>query len=283
MILLDGQKISEKIQNTLQEKIRVMGGGNRFKLVVILVGNNPASMTYVAMKKKKCLEMGINCEIVRLDKNISEQDFITKIETFNKDKTVTGILVQLPLPKNINARKILNAVSVKKDVDGLNGYCLGKIFLNQEEIIPCTPKGVIKLLTEYNIGIAGKNICVISFSDLVGKPLAAMCLNRGATVTVCHKKTSNLKQHTLHADIVITAAGVPGLITKDMVKKGVIIVDIGMTKVNKKMVGDVDFNNVKDVCSYITPVPYGVGPMTIISLIENLIKLRLFSIKNRSN
>ncbi len=283
MILLDGQKISEKIEYTLREKIRVIGGGNLLKLVVILVGDNPASIIYVTMKKKKCLEMDINCEIVRLDKNISEQDLITKIETFNKDKTVTGILVQLPLPKNINTRKIVDAVSVKKDVDGLSAYYLGKIFLNQEEILPCTPKGVIKLLTEYNIDVAGKNICVVGFSDLVGKPLAAMCLNRGATVTVCHKKTSNLKQHTLHADIVITAAGVPKLITKDMVKKGVIIVDIGMTKVNRKMVGDVDFNNVKNACSYITPVPYGVGPMTIISLIENLIELRLFSIKNSSN
>lgn len=277
MILLDGKKISKKMENFLREKIRNIGGEHNLKLVVILVGDNPRSLIYVTMKKKKCLEMGINYEIVNLHKTISEQDLITKIETFNKDKEITGILVQLPLPQNINSRRILDAVSIKKDVDALNTYYLTKIFLNQEEMLPCTPKGVIRLLNEYDIKLEGKNICIIGFSDLVGKPLAAMCLNRFATVTVCHSKTkaNDLKQHTLIADILITATGVPKLITKDMVKEGVIIIDVGITKVNKQIVGDVDFDNVKDKCSYITPVPNGVGCMTIVSLIENLIELKI--------
>lgn len=272
MILLNGKRISEEAEITLTKRIQLLK--EKLKLAVILVGNNPSSEIYVRMKQERCTKMNIDCQVFKLSENISEHDLSIYIEKINNDVTVTGILVQLPLPQHINTRVILDKVDIKKDVDGLTSYHLMKILLNEEEILPCTPKGVLRLLEEYQIGISGKNICIIGFSDLVGKPLASMCLNQGATVTVCHSKTCNLKQHTLSADILMSAAGVPRLITEDMVKTGVVIVDIGITNHNNKIVGDVDFDKVKDKCSYITPVPYGVGPMTVISLIENLIQLR---------
>lgn len=182
-------------------------------------------------------------------------------------------MVQLPLPEGVDTRKILDTVDAKKDADGLNSYHLMRILIDKERILPATPKGIIKLLEEYRIPLEGKNVCIIGFSDVVGKPLATMCLNRGATVTVCHIKTKNLKKHTLANDIIMTATGFPKLIKADMIKEGAVLIDIWISKVDGKIVCDVDFKNIKYKCSYITPVSGDVGPMTIISLIDNLVKL----------
>lgn len=270
MILLDGKLTASEIT----EKLKTHCSKYKIKLVVILVGNNDSSQIYVNMKKKKCEELNIECEIVKFEDNVKQEVIISKIHQLNKDKNVTGILVQLPLPKQVSSRAILDSVSRLKDVDGLNSYYLMKILLDEEEMIPCTPKGIFMLLNKYNIQIEGKKITIIGFSDVVGKPLATMCINRGATVTVCHNKTKNLKESTIDADIVMTATGVPKLITEDMIKENAVVVDIGISRVDNKVIGDVDFEHVRDKCSYITPVPGGVGAMTIISLIDNLLILK---------
>jgi methylenetetrahydrofolate dehydrogenase (NADP+)/methenyltetrahydrofolate cyclohydrolase len=270
-MILDGLKTSKKIETLLLQEIRRLK--NKLKLVIILVGNDPASKKYVEKKYQKCIETGIECEIIKYKKAISEKQLIAKINQLNRAEDVSGILVQLPLPNHINRRKVLDAINLNKDVDGLNSVNLIKILFNEEDILPATPKGILRLLEEYKIKLLGKNICIIGFSDIVGKPLVMMCLNRGATVSVAHDRTRDLKLHTLKADIVMTATGVAGLITKDMIKEKTIVVDIGINRRNGKIVGDVDFDSVKGKCSYITPVPGGVGLMTVISLIDNLVQL----------
>jgi methylenetetrahydrofolate dehydrogenase (NADP+)/methenyltetrahydrofolate cyclohydrolase len=272
MIVLDGKKTSGEQEIRLKKLI--LDSGFKLKLAVILVGDNAASLIYVNKKKEKCLDVGIESEIISLPESASEKEVVEEVEKLNKDDSVTGILVQLPLPKHMNSRSILDKVSLKKDVDGLHSRHLVKILLGDEKIIPCTPKGIISLLDSYGISIEGKKVCVVGFSDVVGKPLATMCINRSATVTVCHAKTKKLKEHTLGSDILMVATGVPKLITEDMVAEGAVIVDIGISKVNGKIVGDVDFENVKSKCSHITPVPGGVGPMTVISLVENMVELK---------
>jgi methylenetetrahydrofolate dehydrogenase (NADP+) / methenyltetrahydrofolate cyclohydrolase len=271
MKILDGKKRSLEKEILLQKKIS--GLFKKPTLSVILIGDNPASQAYVRMKKRKCEQLGVLCNIINFSSDVLEKDVLNKIDELNNDSDIQGILVQLPLPNHINTRKVLDAVSIKKDVDGLHAYHLMKILLNDEEIIPCTPKGILDLLDTYEITLEGKTVCVVGFSDVVGKPLATMCLNRGATVTVCHVKTSDLTFHTRAADIIMTATGVPNLIKGDMVKNQAIVVDIGISKVDGKIVGDVDFEKVSPKCSFITPVPGGVGPMTVISLIENMFLL----------
>lgn len=276
VIILDGKKLSEKIGEDIRKKVK----GN-IKLVIILVGNDSASEIYVKKKMKKCLSLGIHSELIHFKYNATEDQIITKIEELNLKKEINGIMIQLPLPKHLNSRRILDHISINKDVDGLNSYNLMKILLNEEKIVPATPKGIFRLLEEYNISVESKNVAIIGFSDIVGKPLATMCLNRGATTTVCHIKTKNLSQHTLGSDIIMTSTGCPNLIKENMVKKGAIVVDIGISRKGSKVVGDVDYENVKNKCSYITPVPGGVGPMTIISLVENLISLSSKDKKNK--
>jgi len=270
-IILDGKKVSDVIEKTLRRKIKKLSG--KLKLSIILVGENSASLKYVEKKQEKCHEIGIKCDVVKLNPDVSEEALLFKIKELNLSKSTTGILIQLPLPSHIKARKVLDFIDVKKDVDGLSSYYLMKILFNDEEIIPATPKGIISLLDEYKIGLRGKNVCVVGFSDIVGKPLVMMCLNRGATVSVAHVLTRDLKLHTSNADIIMTATGTPGLIKKNMIKEGAVVVDVGISKLGGRIVGDVDFENAKSRCSYITPVPGGVGPMTVISLIENLILL----------
>ena len=270
MALLDGVKVSNSISSALVDIIKTL----ELKLAIILVGDSPSSVVYVNSKKKKCNSLGVGCEIIHFESNATEEEILRKIEFYNNDATITGILVQLPLPAHVNTRKILDFVDINKDVDGLNSQHLLRMLLNEERIIPCTPKGIITLFDYYKLNLYGKKVCVVGFSNLVGKPLALMCINRGATVTICNSKTKNLKEHTLKSEVIVCSVGKPELITKDMVPKGCIVVDIGITKINGKIYGDVDFDNVKDKCSYITPVPGGVGPMTIISLIENLIFLK---------
>ncbi|AJF61455.1 Bifunctional protein FolD [archaeon GW2011_AR15] len=270
MKLLDGMKVSEGISTNLAK----ITGKLNLKLSIILVGKNPSSVVYVNAKKRKCNTLDIECDVVHFDNDVKEKKILEKIELLNNDRMVSGILVQLPLPSHLDTRKILDSVDIGKDVDGLNSYYLTKIFLNEEKIVPCTPKGVITLLDYYKINLYGKRICILGFSNIVGKPLAAMCINRGGTVTICNSKTKNIKEHTLRSDIIMSSVGKPKLVTKNMVSDGAIVVDIGFSKIKGKTYGDVDFNNVKEKCAYISPVPGGVGPMTIVSLIQNLILLK---------
>ena len=248
-------------------------------LAIILVGNNPSSIVYTRMKEKKCKELNINSFYYKLDNNIKEEDVIDKIDELNNDNKVHGILVQLPLPKHLNSYNILNRVDINKDVDGFHTRNVGHLFLNNKpKFYPCTPLGCIEILKYHNIEISGKNVVMIGASQIVGKPLAMMLLNLEATISICHIKTRNLKEYTLKADIICVATGVPGLITKDMVKKDCVILDIGITKIedknNKKgykLVGDCDYDNLVNYVKLITPVPGGVGPLTIAMLMKQTI------------
>lgn len=269
MILMDGSSLSRKLLAECKKRAE----GLSLRLAILVVGSDPASELYVKIKKRRCEEVGIPCDIRRFPESVSEEEVIGCIDELNEDRSVTGILVQMPLPSPLASRRILDRVRLEKDVDGLNSRHLLGILLREERILPCTPKGIIRLLQEYAIPLEGKSVCVIGFSDVVGKPLATLCLNRGATVTVCHRRTKDLARHTIEADIIMTGTGVPKLIKEDMVKAGAVVVDIGISKVGSKTVGDVDFENVRRKCSYITPVPGGVGPMTVVSLIENLLLL----------
>ncbi|MBN2458173.1 bifunctional 5,10-methylenetetrahydrofolate dehydrogenase/5,10-methenyltetrahydrofolate cyclohydrolase [Candidatus Woesearchaeota archaeon] len=268
--ILDGKALAEKLCNSYKKKVEK--AGLKIKLAVVLVGDNPASEIYVQNKKKRCMDVGIGCEIRRFKKEISEEMLISEIDALNSDKEIDALMVQMPLPKHINPRNILEAVDTRKDVEGLSTYHMGRLSLGNEDVVPCTPKGVIRLLDEYGIGLAGKDVCIIGYSDIVGKPLATLCLNREATVTVCHVKTKDLGKHTRDADIIMTATGVPKLIKKEMIKQGCIIIDIGIKKLRENVVGDADFESIKGRCSHITPVPGGIGPMTIAMLVENMVE-----------
>jgi len=270
MTILDGKKLSQKIKNELKEEIKKLSYTP--KLAVILVGSDPASHTYVKMKKKACEEVGIESVVIMMDENISEENLLAKIEEINKDSSINGLLIQLPLPKHINTNKILEAVDPIKDVDGFHPYNMGKLVEGLDTFAPCTPLGVMELFREYDIELKGKDVCVVGASNIVGKPMWALLVNAWATVDICHIETKDLASHTKRADIVIVGVGKPNLITADMVKDGVIVVDIGINKVDGKIVGDVDFENVSKKASYITPVPGGVGPMTIAMLLKNTLK-----------
>jgi len=269
-MLLDGKMLSNKIKNELKAEFAKLDP--KPKLVVILVGDDPASKLYIQSKQKACEEVGVISETILLDSTITEEQLVLEIERLNNDPTVHGILVQLPLPKHLNETLIINTISDKKDVDGFHIYNKGRLINNLETIVPATPLGVLTLLKEYNIEIKGKHAVVIGRSNIVGRPMAALLLNHDATVTICHRYTENLKQYTLMADIIVCAVGKPNLITADMVKEGAVIIDVGINRLGKKVVGDVDFENVKDKSSAITPVPGGVGPMTIAMLLSNLLK-----------
>ncbi|MDA3967027.1 MULTISPECIES: bifunctional methylenetetrahydrofolate dehydrogenase/methenyltetrahydrofolate cyclohydrolase FolD [Helicobacter] len=274
MQILDGKSLSQKIEHNIKNQVQeLQTKGIKPSLAVILVGDDPASHSYVTMKAKACQRCGIESITKRLVSSISEESLLLEIENLNNDNLVHGILVQLPLPKHINTNKILEKISPKKDVDGFHPFNAGKIFYGLDSLTPATPKGIITLLKEYKIDLVGKNVVIIGASNIVGKPLAALFLNENATITLCHIYTKNLKEHTLNADILCVGVGKVNLITQDMVKEGAIVVDIGINKLESgKIVGDVDFANVSQKTSYITPVPGGVGPMTIASLLENTIK-----------
>ena len=237
-----------------------------------MVGNNPASQVYVRNKTKACDEVGITVRSFLLDENASQKELLTIIDDCNSDPKVNGILVQLPLPKHIEEDIVINAISPEKDVDGLNILNQGKLMVGEEGLYPATPKGVITLLKANNIEIASKNVVVIGRSKLVGKPLAMLFLNENATVTIAHSKTANLKDVTKKADIIAVAVGKAKFLTGEMVKRDVVVVDVGINRLDGKLCGDVDYESVNEVASYITPVPGGVGPMTIASLLENIIR-----------
>lgn len=270
--IIDGKGVAEKLLLELKQKITTIK--EQPCLVVIQVGNNPASSIYVNLKKKKAEELGIKSTVINFPETIEEHELIAKIEELNNDNNVHAILVQLPLPKHIDESNVIKSISTDKDVDGFTAQNSGDL-LNGilPKAYPCTPKGVLKLLKEYNIQIEGKHAVIVGRSNIVGKPLAIMLLNENATVTICHSKTTNLKEITKQADILISAVG-KKIIFKDMVKENAVVIDVGIFKdENNKTTGDVDFENVKDVASYITPVPKGVGPMTIACLMENTVEL----------
>ena len=273
MQILDGKTLSEEIKNSL--KTKVANAKSEIGLAVILVGDDPASNLYVSMKQKACEFVGIKSILIRLPENISEDILINEITKLNNQENIDGILVQLPLPHQIDTKKILSLISPEKDVDGFHPINIGKVLLNLKDgFASCTPLGMVRLLEKYNLqDLRGKNAVVVGASNIVGKPIASLLLNLNATVDICHIYTKNLKEHTLKADILVVAVGKANLITEDMVKDEVIVLDVGINKLeNGKIVGDVDFENVSKKASFITPVPGGVGPMTIAMLLENTIK-----------
>lgn len=271
-IILDGKKLRDKIFESLKAELDKMP--EKPTLAVILVGENPASQIYVRNKKKTAEKLGINSLSIEYPADISEKELLSKIQELNNDKNITAILVQLPLPEHINKNKIIDAILPQKDVDGLTPYNLGKLFSGEEPYVyPCTPKGILLLLDEYNIELDGKNVVVVGRSNLVGKPVAQMLLKRNATVTMCHSHTKNLSEITKTADIVVSAVG-KNVIGEKMLKSNCVIIDVGIFRdENGKISGDVDFENVSKISAYISPVPGGVGPMTIASLMLNTVEL----------
>ncbi len=269
--ILDGKALAAEIVAECQQKAASLSP----TLAVILVGDDPASAIYVRNKKLACERAGINSLSFEYPATISEAELLAKIAELNADPKVSGFIVQLPLPKHISEPLVIRAIDPKKDVDGFHAYNLGKMFLSKdfEDLAPATPSGIIRLLEKYKINPAGKEAVVVGRSNIVGKPISTMLLNRSATVTTCHSKTADLKAHTISADILIVAVGIAHLITADMVKPGAVVVDAGMNRLESgKLVGDVDFEAVAEKASYITPVPGGVGPMTIACLIANTIR-----------
>jgi len=274
MTILDGKKLSEKIKSNIKKEVdELKSQGLIPGLAVILVGNDPASRTYVRMKKEACEKVGMYSVVHEFPETITEKELLSTIDMINENPNIHGLLIQLPLPKHIDTTKILEKVSPLKDVDGFHPYNMGRLVEGLESFAPCTPLGVMELFKEYNIDVKGKDVCVVGASNIVGKPMWALLVNEFATVDICHIETKDLASHTKRADIVIVGVGKPNLITADMVKDGVIVVDIGINKLpNGKLVGDVDFENVSKKASFITPVPGGVGPMTIAMLLKNTIK-----------
>jgi methylenetetrahydrofolate dehydrogenase (NADP+)/methenyltetrahydrofolate cyclohydrolase len=275
-VILDGKKLSKKIRGKLKEEIKELREkvGRPPALAVVLVGNDPASEIYVRNKVKACREIGIRSIERRLPANTLQEELNQVVRELNEDDTVDGIIVQLPLPEHLSCREVINFISPEKDVDGFHPVNAGKCLLGlyDEGLMPCTPAGVMKFFEEYGIELQGKNAVMVGHSNIVGKPLANMLLNANATVSICHVYTDDLAHYTRNADILCVATGVPHLIKADMVKEGAVVIDIGISRVNGKIVGDVDFERVKEKASAITPVPGGVGPMTITMLLFNTVK-----------
>jgi methylenetetrahydrofolate dehydrogenase (NADP+)/methenyltetrahydrofolate cyclohydrolase len=269
-MILDGKKLSAKILDSVKRKVAAKK--LKIGLAVILVGENPASVSYVRQKKLAAEKVGFTFREVNLPSSVSEKKLIAEIEKLNKDRKIQGFIVQLPLPQKIDARKILEKISPAKDVDGFHPTNFGRGFLQLPALLPATPAGILRLLDEYRIALRGKNIVVVGHSNIVGKPLAMLLINRDATVSVCHEFTKNLAAFTKNADILISATGVPHLIRAQNLKKGVVVIDAGCAKLKNKLVGDVDFDSVAKIASKITPVPGGVGPMTVAILIENTLR-----------
>ncbi len=271
MTLLDGKKTSLIIRDRLKEKI-ANSADKEPHLAVILVGDDPASHVYVRNKEKACEYVGIESTTHRLPADTKQEDLIALIEKLNNDKNINGILLQLPLPKHLDSQICLETISPIKDVDGLHPENQGRLAIGLEGLRPCTPSGTISLMKEYGIDPAGKNVVVIGRSNLVGKPIAVMLVALDATVTHCHSKTKDLKAVCKQADIIVAAIGKPKFINKDYVKKDVVILDVGINRVDDKLCGDVDFEDIKDIASAITPVPGGIGPMTIAELLVNTVE-----------
>ncbi len=268
--IIDGKKIRDEILQELKKQVKQY----MIKpcLAVIQIGDDEASNTYIKSKEKACNEIGIYFKHIKFSETSKEIEVINKILELNNDEYVHGILLQLPLPSGFNQDKLINYIARNKDVDGLTDINIGKIFNNKPGLVSCTPQGIMRLLEYENIDIAGKNVTIVGRSNLVGKPLLGLMLNKDATVTICHSKTENLKKHTKNADILVVAVGKKHFITEDMVKEDAIIIDVGINRENGKLYGDVDYDKVKTKAKKITPVPGGVGPMTVAMLMTNVIK-----------
>ena len=272
-VILDGKALSEKRMGELKERVDALKAkGRSIGLSVILVGENPASQVYVRNKGKACEALGIRGDTILLPEQTTQEELEALIEKLNRDESVDGILVQLPLPKHLDEAKALRLIAPEKDVDGFHIENAGKLFTGQEGVVACTPKGMIAMLKAWNVPLAGKEAVVIGRSNIVGKPVAMLLLNENCTVTMCHSRTVDLAAHTRRADILIAAVGKPRFVTADMVKPGAAVVDVGINRVDGKVVGDVDFEGVEKVAGYISPVPGGVGKMTICMLMENVIE-----------
>lgn len=273
MQLIDGKKTSNIIKEEVGNEIKMLEAkyGKVPGLAVVIVGEDPASKVYVGSKVKACENLGIYSEKYALSKEVSEKELLDLVEKLNADEKIHGILVQLPLPKHINSKLVIDSISPSKDVDGFSAENIGKVLIGDPDTFKsCTPYGVVELLKRYNIEISGQDVVIVGRSNIVGKPLAAMMINESATVTVCHSRTKNLKEKVKSADIVIAAVGIAKFVTEDMVKEGAVVIDVGINRLeNGKLCGDVDFETVSPKASYITPVPGGVGPMTIAMLMKN--------------
>ena len=272
--LIDGKELAKNIRQELKkENDKLKEKGINAKLAVILVGDDNASKVYIKNKSKACNDVGIEFEEILLDSNTTMDKLLNVIENLNLREDINGILLQSPIPKELNIQEAFEKIDYRKDVDGFNPINVGKLMIGQDGFIPCTPYGIVRMLEEYNIPVEGKNAVVIGRSNIVGKPLSQCLLNKNATVTVCHSRTRDIQNVTKNADILISAVGKLNMVTEDMVKDGAVVIDVGMNrKENGKLAGDVDFENVKEKTSFITPVPGGVGPMTIAMLMNNVIK-----------
>ena len=270
MILLDGKRIKEEKFVELKKEISSLE--RRPGIAVIQVGNDSASNVYVKSKEKFGKELGCIFNHIKFDENTSEEDILKKIDELNSDKNIDGMLVQMPIPKHLNSSVIQNRIIHNKDIDGLTDINAGLLFHNKDSFIPCTPKGIMEMLKYYNIDISGKHVVIVGRSELVGRPLMSLMLNNNATVSICHSYTHDLKSITSMADILVVAVGKRNIIDSSMIKEDCIVIDVGINRDNGKLCGDVDFESVKDKCSYITPVPGGVGQTTVLSLYQNLLK-----------
>lgn len=273
-VIIDGKELAKKIRANLKIECEELKKKNiNSKLAVIMVGEDPASKVYVRNKSRACEDVGIEYEEYLLDVNTTQKELIELIKKLNNDKTINGILLQSPIPSNLDINEAFRTISPQKDVDGFNPVNVGKLVLNQDTFVSCTPYGIMKMFEEYDIDLTGKNVVILGRSNIVGKPLIHCCLNKNATVTSCHSKTQNIAQKAKEADVLISAIGKANFVTADMVKDGAVVIDVGINRLdNGKITGDVDFESVKEKASYITPVPGGVGPMTIAMLMNNVIK-----------
>ena len=276
-VIIDGKKLAQEIRQTLKIKCEELKEkGINPRLAVIMVGDDKASQVYVRNKSKACEDVGIEFEEHILDADIKQEELISLIRKLNQDKNIHGILLQSPIPRHLDVNEAFRTIIPEKDVDGFNPVNVGKLCLNQDTFVSCTPYGIMKMFEAYDIDLTGKNVTIIGRSNIVGKPLIQCCLNKNATVTVCHSKTANLEEHTKNSDIVIVAIGKTKFLKADMIKKGAVVIDVGINRgEDGKLTGDVDFEKVSEKASYITPVPGGVGPMTIAMLMNNVIKASL--------
>lgn len=269
--IIDGKEVAASVRESIKKEVEVLEkDGKKTGLAVIIVGNNPASRVYVNNKKKGCAEVGMESFEYALPEETTTDELLELVEKLNNDTAVDGILCQLPLPKQIDEKKVLNAIAPNKDVDAFHPVNTGHIMIGDHSFLPCTPAGIMEMLKYYNISVEGKECVVIGRSNIVGKPMAMLLLGQNGTVTICHSRTKNLKEVTRRADILVAAVGKAYFVTEDMVKDGAVVIDVGMNRnADGKLCGDVDFDKVKDKCSFITPVPGGVGPMTITMLLKN--------------
>lgn len=279
--LINGKEVAKKIRKELKKEVAdLKENGINPKLAVIMVGNDPGSTVYVRNKSKACEKVGIEFEEFLFEDNVTEQELFQLIEKLNNDSTVNGILLQSPLPKHIDVNKAFRTISPEKDVDGFNPINVGNLTIGEDAFISCTPYGVIKMFEEYNIELEGKNAVILGRSNIVGKPMIQCMLNKNATVTVCHSRTKNIEEITRNADIVISAIGKPKFVKGNMIKDGSVVIDVGINRLEDgSIVGDVDFDEVSKKTSYITPVPGGVGPMTIAMLLNNVVKAAKIQMK----